>query len=84
MLQQRKSPGASDAVVAYSQANRSVADTSYLQDYQAVRRSFTGEAARGELGSGSGDDLNMARVAVDRQVEIGRGAKLSARFIDRA
>ncbi len=60
-----------------------VAVTPYLQDYQAVRRSFTWQAARDELGSGS-DHLNMAGVAVDRQVEAGRGAKLAARFIDRA
>ena len=54
----------------------------YLQDYQAVRRSFTWESARGELGS-SGESLNMAAIAVDRQIELGRGAKLAARFIDR-
>ena len=60
-----------------------IAVAPYLQDYQAARRSFTWEAARGELGSAPSDSLNMASVAVDRQVELGRGARLAARFIDR-
>ena len=59
-----------------------VAVTPYLQDYQAVRRTFTWESAKSELGD-CGDGLNMAGIAVDRQVELGRGTKLAARFIDR-
>ncbi len=55
--------------------------TPYLQDYAAARRSFTWDAAREELGEGS---LNMARLALDRQVELGSGQRLAARFIDRA
>ncbi len=55
----------------------------YLPDYDAARRSFTWEAARAELTSGAGESLNMAQMAVDRHVELGRGTHLAARFIDR-
>jgi acetyl-CoA synthetase len=55
----------------------------YLDDYAAACRSFTWEAARGELSQPAGAQLNMVREALDRHVESGQGARLAARFIDR-
>ncbi|HJS90344.1 MAG TPA: acetate--CoA ligase [Steroidobacteraceae bacterium] len=56
----------------------------YLTDYDAARREFTWEDARRNL-TGDGDArLNIAREAVDRHVERGDGARIAARFIDRA
>ena len=55
----------------------------YLSNYDAMRQTFTWEAARRELSDSPNQGLNMAHVAVDRHVASGRGAHVAARFIDR-
>ncbi|HVS75813.1 MAG TPA: acetate--CoA ligase, partial [Steroidobacteraceae bacterium] len=59
------------------------ADSHYLTDYDAARDSFTWESARSDLTGGTDPKLNIAREAVDRNVERGFGSRLAARFIGR-
>jgi acetyl-CoA synthetase len=54
-----------------------------LRSYAEERRHFAWSQARGEVSGGAHAGLNIARVALDRQVAAGRGAHLAVRYIDR-
>jgi len=53
----------------------------HLDDYEAVRASFTWEQARGWLDGLPGDGLNIAHEAVDRHVKHGRGEHVALRCL---
>jgi acetyl-CoA synthetase len=55
----------------------------YLTDYDAARSGFSWQEARRALVGNLDPALNIAREALDRQVERGQGSQLAARFIDR-
>ena len=55
----------------------------YLTDYTAARRQFSWQEARRALAGGAEARLNMAHAALDRQVRLGLGGRVAARFIDR-
>ena len=52
-----------------------------LADYDHERRHFSWSTARAALHSGG--PFNIARIAIDRHVEAGRGSRIAARFVDR-
>ena len=55
----------------------------YLTDYTAARDQFSWQEARRALAGGVQPRLNMAHEALDRQIELGLGEQVAARFIDR-
>ena len=55
----------------------------YLTDYGRAKREFSWPDARRTLVGDVESPLNMAREAIDRPVERGRGDQIAARFIDR-
>jgi acetyl-CoA synthetase len=46
-------------------------------DYEQLRRDVSWDVATRELGWMDGEPLNIARICVDRHVELGRGAKIA-------
>ena len=48
-----------------------------LFDYEHARKEITWETARKELGYTEGAPINIAQIAIDRNVDLGRGEKLA-------
>ena len=55
----------------------------FLTDYAAARRQFNWQQARRALAGDGQPRLNMAHEALDRQIALGLGNQVAARFIDR-